>query len=171
LVVTLVDLVKFFDKEEVYDELATMQKEGIDPKCIRIWEKLNRRCNIKVKTGVRVTECFDVGLTIGQGGAGAVLISQINIDDAINEYFKGSDEEEFYGCVRMQSMSFQDDIQFHNSIWRSVVVNGIKMNYVLNEKGQECHPKKSGFIVFVTKKYKELITKEEEDDPLWLGWN
>ena len=51
----------------------------------------------------------EAGPLIGQGGVGASLASQLNLDIGINNYFVDSQDEVFYGEVRMQPLTFMDD--------------------------------------------------------------
>jgi hypothetical protein len=51
-----------------------------------------------------------VGEVIGQGSAGGALASQINIYKGLESYFKGSVDQVNSGGVRLQPLSFQDDI-------------------------------------------------------------
>ena len=54
-------------------------------------------------------EC-DVGEVVGQGTIGGALVSQLNVDKGVGDYFDGSRDETTYGSVTLQPMAFQDDI-------------------------------------------------------------
>ena len=62
-ILTVADLVKFFDKERLSGAVVTVS-DAVDKKALRLWGKLNSRTTIKVRTGVGVTE---------EGEAGEVL--------------------------------------------------------------------------------------------------
>ena len=61
-------------------------------------------------TGAGLTDEGEAGETVGQGSGGAALVSQLKVDRGFNAYFKGSGDEEFYGAVRLQPLSWQDDV-------------------------------------------------------------
>ena len=66
----------------------------------RIWFKLNQNTEIQVKTSAGMTDTAVVGDVIGQGTAGAALVSQLNLDLGMKSYFSGSADELYYGNVR-----------------------------------------------------------------------
>ena len=51
-----------------------------------------------------------VGNVIGQGTAGAALVSQVNLDLGLMDYFKESKDEVQYGGLLLQPLAYQDDI-------------------------------------------------------------
>ena len=65
----------------------------------RIWFKLNQNTEIQVKTSAGMTDTAVVGDVIGQGTAGAALVSQLNLDLGMKSYFSGSADELYYGNV------------------------------------------------------------------------
>ena len=67
------------------------------------------------------TACGDskevnVGPVIGQGTAGAGLISALNLDMGLNHLFKGSNDLYKYGNIEKLSLAYQNDV---GSITRS----------------------------------------------------
>ena len=65
----------FFDQEDIFDCLETLDKIKVNKKAKQIWYLLN-----KVKTAHNMTEKEDVEDFFGQGTAGASLISSANLD-------------------------------------------------------------------------------------------
>ena len=51
-----------------------------------------------------------VGDVIGQGTAGAALVSQLNLDLGMKSCFSGSADELYYGNVSIEYVAYQDDI-------------------------------------------------------------
>ena len=88
MIITLVDIVAFFDREDIYDVMQTLNKIGANKKASRVWFKLNEGTEIAVKTATSgVTNTQFVGDCIGQGTAGGALVSQANLDQGLMEYF------------------------------------------------------------------------------------
>ena len=114
----MIDFVSFFDREDIFDCLETMDKINVNKKAKRIWYLLNKGTKIKVKTAHGMTEEEDVGDCLGQGTAGAGLISAANLDIGLQKYFNidksdelGKNEEvAMLGKVRIQPIAYQDDI-------------------------------------------------------------
>ena len=81
---------------------------------------LNKDTKIQVKTADGVTEEENVGDCVGQGTAGAGLISAANLDQGLQKHFNQpppEDEAEAeddnvlkFGTVRIQPIAYQDDV-------------------------------------------------------------
>ena len=50
------DIVKFFDKEDIFDVMGELYKSEVDPKMCRLWYKMNEETVIKVKTATGISE-------------------------------------------------------------------------------------------------------------------
>ena len=50
------------------------------------------------------------GDLVGQGTAGASLVSQLNLDMGLQQYYAGSSDEYYYGNVRIEYAAYQDDV-------------------------------------------------------------
>jgi hypothetical protein len=107
LIITLIDIVAFFDKENIYDVMQTLSDIGVNKKAARVWFKLNEKTEISVKTGSGVSETAYVGDVIGQGTAGAALVSQVNLDQGLQQYFGNGVEDLEYGAVKVQPLAYQ----------------------------------------------------------------
>ena len=79
-------------------------------KVLKVWFKLNEGTEIAVKMAVGVSKPAVVGDCISQGTAGGALVSQANLDHGLEQYFKNSNKETYYGNVRTLPLSYQDDI-------------------------------------------------------------
>ena len=80
---------KFFDKESLLDCMSTLEKDAeVDNKSYRIWFKLNAETRISVRTSVGDSAEKCLVDCIGQGSAGASLVSSLNIGCAIDKTFK-----------------------------------------------------------------------------------
>ena len=149
--------------------MNTLHQIGVHPKVYRAWFNLNKRTSIRVNTAVGMSDRGDVGEVIGQGSAGGALASQVNIDKGLESYFKGSVDEVNYGGVRLQPLSFQDDIARAVRGVKEALVGNMKMRSLMEEKQLQVHPDKTGFIVLGCKKFKEEVEKELGATPIIFG--
>jgi hypothetical protein len=65
LIITLVDIVAFFDKEDISDVMQTLNDIGVNKKAARVWFKLNQGTKISVKTASGMSDTALVGDCIG----------------------------------------------------------------------------------------------------------
>ena len=110
LIISLYDISKFFDRESLVDVLGEAYKCGIRGKLYRLLYEMNKDSIIKVRTGVGDTETRETGEGLGQGTIEEALLSAANLDQGVQEQFKDSTEEVYYGKSRLQPMLFQDDV-------------------------------------------------------------
>ena len=110
-----------------------------------------------------------MGNVVGQGTAGAALVSQVNLDNGLMEYFEDSKDEIHYGGVRMQPLAYQDDVMRGSQDVLSSQVGNIKLFAMLEEKGLEAHPDKTCFIMCGHSKYKDMVAKDLKRNPLMFG--
>ena len=169
MIITLVDLVSFFDREDIGDVMHTLHTIGVNQKAASAWFKLNESTEIAVKTAAGVSETTMVGNVIGQGTAGAALVSQVNLDLGLMDYFKESKDEVHYGGVRLQPLAYQDDILRGSEDVLSTQVGNIKLAAMMEEKGLEAHPDKTCFIICGHTKFKEIAETDLKRNPLKLG--
>ena len=169
IIFTAADIIKFFDKEDIYDVMGELYDVGMNQKLCRLWFKLNSDTIIKVKTANGLTEEAAAGPCVGQGSAGGALNSQFNLDRGIQSYFEGSCDEYYYGSVRCQGVIFQDDTGRTSSSVREAQAGNTKLDAVFKDKGVEAHPDKSCFIVCGSRKFKNKVLKELELKPLYFG--
>ena len=168
-----VDFKSFFDKEVLVDCLDTAAEAKIDPRIYRNWFRLNRRCRVSVVTGSGsgITEMGEAGETVGQGSSGASLMSQLKVDLGIHSYFSGSRDEECYGDVRLQPLSWQDDVVGLGSEVRLVQASLTKLSYFVDESQLDIHPdrSKSSYMMFGEKRCRQKLIEETEENPLMVG--
>ena len=78
LIFLAMDLISFFDKEDIFDCLQTLETLQVNKKAVRMWYLMNMNTQIAVQTAFGITQNANVGDCIGQGTAGAGLISAAN---------------------------------------------------------------------------------------------
>ena len=151
LIFLLMDIISFFDKEDIYDCLDTLEALNINKKAIRMWYLLNKDTRIKVKTAFGLTKEALVGDCLGQGTAGAGLVSAANLDLGLQKSFNTSKNIMSYGQVRVQPLSYQDDV---GTICADVAMardQAQRLTKMLKEKTLDAHPEKSGILVLGSK--------------------
>ena len=171
-VIWSVDFKQFFDKEVLVDCLDTLATEAqVDARIYRNWYRLNERCLISVVTGSGISEEGEAGEVVGQGSGGASLVSQLKVDSGLNYYFSGSGDEECYGGVRLQPLSWQDDVLGLGSEARLVQASLNRLSYFVDESQLEVHPdpSKSSYMLLGNKKYTRCIVSETNKQPLMVG--
>ena len=123
-----------------------------------------------------MTEEEEVGDCLGQGTAGAGLISAGNLDIGLQMYFNKdeTDDEDakedvtMFGDVRIQPIAYQDDI---GSICDDVKIaksQADKLTKMTLKKNLEAHPDKSGILIIGSDKYKQKVEKELSKNPIYL---
>ena len=169
-IMSLVDLVAFFDREQILDVMDTLDAAKVSRKAAKCWFKLNEKTLIKIKTSSGMTEEAEAGDLVGQGTAGASLVSALNLDRGLQQYFHGSSDEVYYGNVRVEYSAWQDDIGKPSKGVMEAQGHLKKISFMCEEKGLEAHPDKTAFIYFKgSKKHQEKVKKELQEMPLQFG--
>ena len=163
LILTLVDIISFFDRESIYDVMQTLHEIGVNRKAAKVWFKLNEGTEVAVKTAAGISESKYVGDCIGQGTAGGALVSQAIIDKGLMEYFGDSQEEIHYGSVRIQPLAYQDDILKGSKDIAAAKVGNIRIAKMLEDKGLEAHPDKTSFIICGSKQFRQKAKDEVKE--------
>ena len=139
LILNLVDIISFFDREDILNVIEALENMNVNKKVLRLWYKLNDKTEIRVKTTVGMTESALVGALVGQGSGGAAVGSQAMVDMGLRQYLAGSTDEFYYGDVRVESAAFQDDIAKPNHDVVSAQVGMTRLAEMLVERGLEAH--------------------------------
>ena len=80
LIFFMMDIISFFDKEDIFDCLETLEQLDVNKKAAQMWYLMNKDTKISVKTTFGMTKEADVGDCIGQGTAGAGLVSAAKLE-------------------------------------------------------------------------------------------
>ena len=148
----------------------------MNKKAKRLWYLLNKDTKITVKTAHGMTEKEDVGDCVGQGTAGAGLISAANLDQGLQKFFNETESEEDnddevvmkYGEVRIQPIAYQDDVGSLCDSLDMARSQAEKLTKITNEKVLEAHPDKSGIIILGSDKFRKRMEKELNENPIYL---
>ena len=149
------DMKKIFDKESLIDCMDTLNKEAkVDNKSYRIWYKLNANTRISVRTSVGETAEKGILDSIGQGSAGASLISSLNIGCAMEKTFRYHYTASI-GHQRLNSLIFQDDISKMNNKIEQAREGCQKIDKTLKGKLLSVNYDKSKYLKAITDSGKE----------------
>ena len=165
IISTAAVIIKFFDKEVIFDVMGELYNCDIDPKLCILWYKLNEETVIKVETATGMSKEGRAGPCLGQGSGGGALNGQLSLDRGIEGYFKGSSDECYYGSVRCQGVIYQDDTGRTSRSDSQAQAGNTKLNAVFKDKGVEAHPEKSSFLVCGSRKFKGKVSAELKITP------
>ena len=101
---------KFFDSESLIDCMQELYRNNVRGKLYRLIYHMNKNTKICVQTPVGMSEEAEVGETVGQGSLEGAIISSASLDNGIHDFFVDSEEEAYYGPLRLQPVLYQDDI-------------------------------------------------------------
>ena len=97
IILSMWDLSKFFDRESLNDCMDGLYKSNVNGKLYRLLYAMNKNTRISEQTPVGITEEKDTGEGDGQGILEGALVSSVNLDKEVNEYFHNSEYEVSYG--------------------------------------------------------------------------
>ena len=106
LLLQLMDLEKFFDKECLVDVLGAAYKNQIRAKDYRLLYKLNQKRKIKVITPVGESNPEEIDEGLSQGTLDSSILSAGSIDGGLNGFFEDSSYELFYFEIKLQGLSY-----------------------------------------------------------------
>ena len=154
----------------IEDALLTCYKRGANPKSVRLWSKLNENTQIKVRTGVGESGSVNVGAVVGQGTIGGALVSQAVLDEGVKDHFDpGGNDELNYGQVAIGPCMFQDDLIHPSTTTTRAREASRKMNQVMKKHALKLNKEKSVMILMGSKKQKQEILNEIENNPIMCG--
>ena len=163
------DLIKFFDKQSLIDACDALHKAKVNNKFYRVWYKLNQNTQIEVRTGSGVSARGLAGPVTGQGGGGAALASALNLDLGVQTYFEGSTDEDCYGSIRLQPLSYIDDVIRSSQNILNMIAGNNKLSRLATEKQLKYHTKKSCYLVVGSENYQAKVRLEAKEEPVMLG--
>ena len=116
-----------------------------------------------------VSDTAMVGDCIGQGTAGAALVSQVNLDQGLHQYFGDGGEDLEYGTVKIKPLAYQDDVMKGSKDVLGAQAGNIKLSAMLKDKGLEAHPDKTCFIICGSKNFKEKAEQDLKSNPIMFN--
>ena len=163
------DMKKFFDKESLLDCMTSLSnKAKVDNKSYRLWFLMNEETRISVKTSVGDSEERNLLDSIGQGTAGAALVSSLNIGCAIEKIFKYEYTTRI-GNLKLNSLVFQDDISKMNDNINQARIGCQKIDEILKKKLLSVNHDKSKYVLIGNSRFRKSIAKKIAKKPIKMG--
>ena len=168
LLLNCFDLKKYFDSEVLVDAMDNLYKCGINGKLYRLIYELNKNNFIRIKTPVGITDGFRSGENVTQGSVGGGLISSLNLDIPIVNYFEDSEVEVKYGSIAMNPIIYQDDLARLASSVKNAQAGIDKVEYCMETKMLDLHDEKSCYLLIGKGKCIDEIKDNLKSTPLSL---
>ena len=149
--------------------MNSLSEAKVNMKAYRTWYKLNQNKVISVITPSGISEKAEVGGIMAHGSGGAALASGLDIARGVQSYFSGSQDEVSYGRVRGQPQSYQEYILKLAPDVSSARAGNAKLTTMMRERQLTCHPTKTCYLVYGSKRCKEQVKKELAQEPLVFG--
>ena len=160
IIVSLYDISKFFDRENLKDAMDALNSCGITGKLYRLLFMMNKDTVIQVKTGVGLSEKANTGENVGQGTIDGAIVSSTSIAKGVNEVFSLSNTEISYGGESLQPLLFQDDVLRASLSIKSLMIGNQLIEEVIESKLLDLNISKCSFIVIGNKKYRDKLEKD-----------
>ena len=123
--------------------MDSLYSAGIKGKLYRLWYEMNSSNNIFIKNGAGKSKAKETTEYIGQGTIGGALLSSLNLDMRIQEFFKQSTNEISYSDIKLGPLIFQDDLARMTSSVHDAQAGNDKVACVTNLKQLEVNIDKS----------------------------
>ena len=166
LILSLYDISKYFDRENLKDCMGELYKANVKGKLYRLIYTLNKDTEVSVKTPVGITESAAVGEGLGQGTNEGAIVSSINLDGGVKESFEDSDKEVLYIDVKVNPCLFQDDIARLAENIDSVKEGNRRLETMAETKLLDYNIDKSNSIIIGSRKFRKNIKEKLETNPL-----
>ena len=168
IILTMWDVSKFFDRESLTDCMNEIYKNEIKGKLYRLLYEMNKNTRISVHTPVGVTGEEDTGEGLGQGTLEGAIVSAVNLDNGVNDFFGDSEYEVSYGDLHLQPVLYQDDVARLSLDIESTQMGNNRMETMAETKLLNFNMEKSCFIVFGSKKSRNTIKEKADANPIKL---
>ena len=162
IIVSLFDISKFFDRENIHDVLGEAYRCGIKGKLYRLLYLMNKDTIIKVKIPLGDTEEAEVGEILGQGTIEGAPLSAASLDKGATDFFEDHNEIN-YGAVNIKPLLFQDDVMSMSLSLENAQLTNYRMEAILETKLLDFNLGKYVFIVLGDKKFKKTINEQLEE--------
>ena len=168
LIIQLVDCQKCFDKILLSDTLYAAGEAGLRGKRMRVMHKLHENTEISI-IGDKSGRSATITNSTGQGTNWAPASCSLAMGTAIkNEADKFHDTKIMLGDLRIDPLMYVDDVERMTTTAQGAREGGEIFTKALNELGLEAHPGKSAQIIMGSKKYRDNIRKDLENEPVMI---
>ena len=168
IILNLYDISKFFDSECLSDCMNELYKSNLKGKLYRLIYQLNKETIVQVNTPVGMTEQVSTGEGVGQGTIDGAVISAVNLDKGIQDFFASSEEEMEYGGLKLGPIIFQDDVARLASGVKSAQAGNDRLECLAETKLLHFNSEKSCYLVLGSGRRKQELLTDLARNPLKL---
>ena len=160
LFLSMWDISKFFDRENLRDVMNEIYSLGVRGKIYRLIYQLNKNSVISVKTPVGLSDQVDTGEGVAQGSVEGASISAASLGAGVSKVFKDSCDEVNFAGLELGPLLFQDDVARLADCIASAQTGNEKMESLAEAKLLDFNLKKSCFMIIGNK---TSITSHKEE--------
>ena len=168
LFLSMWDISKFFDRENLRDVMNELYNLGIKGKIYRLIYQLNKNSVIAVKTPVGVTEECETGEGVAQGSVEGASISAASLGAGVMDMFKDSLDEVNFAGVKLGPLLYQDDVARLADSVASVQAGNTRMEAIAESKLLDFNLNKSCYMIIGNNSNCEAIKDEIKANPIML---
>ena len=143
-------------------------RNNVKGKLYRLIYKMNENTCIRVQTPVGLSQERSRGETVEQVTVGGAVVSAVNLDNGVRDFFANSEAEVTFAGVSLGPILFQNDVARLSLTAADAQAVNTKMECVATTKLLEFNVDKSCYIVIGKKKRRQELRKQIEDNPIEL---
>ena len=167
-IITLMDIVKCFDKCKLNEIMYELGQAGIHGRQLRLFEAFNEDTVIKIQGDVDSEREAVIKNSVGQGTTGAVQGSALMMARAIDNNFKNNKNKIKIGEEEVGPSGFVDDMQGLSGDIKGAKETGESFTRAIEELSLKAHPEKTVNIVVGAKAKREKMKGKLAADPMKL---
>ena len=166
-VMTLMDIQKCFDKCKLNDILYEFGQAGIKGRQLRLIKQFNEKTNIVIQGDVDSGRSASIENSVGQGTNGAVDGAALMMARVLEQHFGGDETKIKLGEIEVDPTGYVDDVANLRDTVDGAKEAGRRMTKAVDELSLKAHPTKTvNIVIGGTKKSRELLKRELEEDPM-----
>ena len=142
-----------------------LYKNEVRGKLYRLLFEMNKNTKISVQTPVGMTDEKDTGEGVGQGTLEGALVSAVNLDNGVNDFFHDSEYEVSYGMVDLQPLLFQDDVARLSLDIEATQMGNNMMDVTAETKLLDFNLERSCYVFFGNKKVRNEMLENLKETP------
>ena len=167
-VVQFFDISKFFDRESLVDGMNELYKSSVKGKVYHLLYNLNKETTITVRTPVGDTESASVGEGWGQGTSEGAIASANSLSKGVEDFFRESYHEIFYGNVEIKPILLQDDICRVSENSSKTQIGVSKLEALAETEILNFNEDKTRYVLFGSGKSRKKLEEDFERNPVRL---
>ena len=168
LLITALDISKYFDKHVLLEAQEVIAQAQIDNKCYRLLYKLNSNTTVQVKTPVGTTDLAVTGENLAQGSKSAGIICSLSLSTGMEKYFHNQNSQYpvYYGEIKVSSLLYQNDSFELSSSVEGARDSVFRFQKLMESKRLQINLDKSAVMIMGKKKVVDQIREEINKNPV-----